>query len=266
MVTSARANLRITLLVLALAGLLAACGGKVDHNETEDSNLGHWGRALASVLTGRYEELSTGWFGGVEKNGRDRCSEILREDFGVEDREGLLREIRFALRSGAREDYHYDADALLLLAELPEEERETAMSALSAQDRRRYELVAYNVEQWGELGLLGWDMAKVCLLAQLGYTAGYLTHAEAQAVVEPAAAVIKSYFSDWQELCRNVLDGEALILLLEPSSEEGGYAARALWLETLIEAQDSKDMLFDEALFEQELDPLEELSYTALLV
>lgn len=251
---------RAAALTLALSILLISCGKKVDHNQTEGSNLGHWGRALSAVLMGRYSDLSTGWFGGLEKNGQARCAEILEGDFNIEDREGLIRELQFSLRSGAREDYHYDADALLLLEELPQEERDEAMEALSAEGRRRYEQVAAIYADWGELGLLGWDMARVSLLAQLGYTAGLLTHAEAQAVIEPAAVVAKSYFTDWETFSANVVDGEALMLPSEEVAE-----ARSAWLASLYEQEDEKDPLLDDSLFEQDITPLEELSHTALL-
>lgn len=37
------------LLALTLVLLLLCACGKVDHNEDETSNLGHWGRALAAL-------------------------------------------------------------------------------------------------------------------------------------------------------------------------------------------------------------------------
>ena len=62
-------------------------------------------------------------------------------------------------------------------------------------------------EKWGDKGILAWDLFRMSNLAQWGYAAGYVTYAEALALVEPAATLLCETFSSWEEAYENYLDG-----------------------------------------------------------
>lgn len=62
-------------------------------------------------------------------------------------------------------------------------------------------------EKWGGRGILCWDLFRMSNLVQWGYEAGYITYAEALALLEPAARLLCENFSSWDEAYENYLDG-----------------------------------------------------------
>ena len=119
------------------------------------------------------------------------------------------------------------------------------------------------VSRLEEDGLLAVDAAEAALLLQLGYDAGLLTHEEAQALVEPVAQMVLGHFTSWEELLQNLLDGRCVT----DGLDEGSEALQAMTerLDALREGDDDKDPLFDDALFSEQLVPLEGVSASSLL-
>ncbi len=244
------------LLALTLVLLLLCACGKVDHNEDESSNLGHWGRALAS-LSMQTLGGNPVVFGG--ELAEDTVASAL-EIRDIETRDQLLEAVSFRLEHGAREDYHFDAD---VLTAYDEQELEAALSELDETQQAHYRRVLAVAERWGEDGLLAVDAAEAALLLQLGYDAGLLTHEEAQALVEPVAQMVLGHFTSWEELLQNLLDGRCVT----DGLDEGSEALQAMTerLDALREGDDDKDPLFDDALFSEQLVPLEGVSASSLL-
>lgn len=54
---------------------------------------------------------------------------------------------------------------------------------------------------------LAWDLFRASSLAQWGYEAGFVTYAEALALIEPAAGLTAQNFSSWEEAYENYLYG-----------------------------------------------------------
>ena len=52
-----------------------------------------------------------------------------------------------------------------------------------------------------------WDLCRVSHLAQWGYLSGYVTYAEALAMVQPAAETLCSRYSNWKQLQKDYLEG-----------------------------------------------------------
>lgn len=52
-----------------------------------------------------------------------------------------------------------------------------------------------------------WDLCRVSHLAQWGYLSGYVTYAEALAMVQPAAETLYSRYSNWKQLQKDYLEG-----------------------------------------------------------
>lgn len=178
----------------------------------------------------------------------------------IETREQLLEALRFRLEHGVREDYHFDADVLTAYSE---QELEAALSELDETQQAHYRRVLEVYELWGEDGLLAVDAAEAALLLQLGYDAALLTHEEAQALVEPVAKMVQGQFTSWEELLQNLLDGRRITDQLDQDSEK--FKALTERVDTLREGDDDKDPLFDDALFSEELIPLEGVSASTLL-
>ena len=107
------------------------------------------------------------------------------------------------------------------------------------------------------------DAAEAALLLQLGYDAALLTHEEAQALVEPVAKMVQGQFTSWEELLQNLLDGRRITDQLDQDSEK--FKALTERVDTLREGDDDKDPLSDDALFSEELIPLEGVSASTLL-
>ena len=78
-------------------------------------------------------------------------------------------------------------------------------AALEGDDAWRFTRTLY--DKWGDRGVLCWDLFRVSRLAQQGYIAGYVTYAEALALVEPAVRLLQENFSSWREAYENDLDG-----------------------------------------------------------
>lgn len=244
------------LLALTLVLLLLCACGKVDHNEDETSNLGHWGRALAALSMQTLGGNPVVFGGELPEDTVSSALEI-RE---IETREQLLEALRFRLEHGVREDYHFDADVLTAYSE---QELEAALSELDETQQAHYRRVLEVYELWGEDGLLAVDAAEAALLLQLGYDAALLTHEEAQALVEPVAKMVQGQFTSWEELLQNLLDGRRITDQLDQDSEK--FKALTERVDTLREGDDDKDPLFDDALFSEELIPLEGVSASTLL-
>lgn len=62
-------------------------------------------------------------------------------------------------------------------------------------------------KKWGETGIICWDLFRVSNLVQFGYEAGYITYAEALALLEPAAKRLQASFTSWEKAYENYLDG-----------------------------------------------------------
>lgn len=264
---------RLIAVALTLLLLFAACSKKSDHNEDSSSNLGHWGRAMSAIPI-LAEGGDPQWFGGLKDGTKEDAAQKLESGFAVTDRAGLIVSMQFHLMSGARVEYRYDADALRQLQELDEQQRKDALDALTDRQRLHYQLVDLNLRNWGDRGLLAYDMSRAATLAMLGYRAELLTHEEAQAVMQPMAAVLQQQFSGWADVNGSILDAYALVLLdgqalpedmrpenmLVTHSVEGGPVRQYRdLLQGVLDTEPEKNPLFDDALFSAELIPLKDL-------
>ncbi len=251
-----RKLLCVVLAALLLCLPLTSCG-KIDHNEDEASNLGHWARALAAPSMQEQDGNPLRFGGDLSE---ETAAQLLTEQ-GIETRDELLERLRFLFDHGSREDYHFDADALTLYGE---EELEAALAELDELVQAHYRRVLRVWTVWGEDGLTAVDASEAAFLAQLGYSAGLLTHEEAQALVEPAAALAKGAFENWEQFLQALADGCCVSDGLEPESET--YSSLVEGLSALREStQTKRDVLFDDGLFTEELRPIEGASAKALL-
>lgn len=232
-------------------------------NEDADSNLGPWGRAMGSVLIA-INEGSPYYFGGYAASDANQkaAANILEQSWGIHNRKELLQQIQFLLQTGSRKEYLREAKEMDALSE---KKLEKAMKQLTGPLLIHYQQLQKNWETWGEDGLIAWDMCRISHLAQWGYIAGYLDGEEAQAMIEPAAQILKEQFTSWDDVIKNWLDGYAFSTGIDVEEPENDYDKRLAVYEDLQENQKEKGILYDDSLFQTQLIPLSDISYQDLL-
>lgn len=231
-------------------------------NEDPDSNLGPWGRAMGSVLIA-INEGSPYYFGGyaVSDANQEAAANILEQSWDIHDRKELLKQIQFLLQTGSRKEYLREAKEMDALSK---KKLKQAMKQLTGPLLIHYQQLQNNWETWGKKGLVAWDMCRISHLVQWGYIAGYLDVKEAQAMIEPAAQILREQFTSWDDVITNWLDGYAFTAGIDPEEPENDYEKRQQVYQELQEAQEEKGLLYDDSLFQTQLIPLSDISYQDL--
>lgn len=233
------------------------------HNEDSESNLGAWGRAMGSVLIA-INEGSPYYFGGYAASDENQkaAANILEKSWEISSRKDLLKQIKQLLNSGSRKAYQKEAKEMDALSD---KKLKKAMKQLSGPLLVHYKLVQKNWDTWGEKGLLAWDMCRISHLVQWGYIAGYLEREEAQAMIEPAAQNLKEQFDNWEDVIMNWLDGYALSASIDLQESGNDYEKREEVYQSLVNEQKEKGTLYDDSLFQTEIIPLSDTSYTTIM-
>lgn len=135
---------------------------------------------------------------------RDRCREILGGDWEIGDREALIEAVEDVLKAGGQKEFKAAADEVKGLSD-----REIARrtEALSDVDKYMWPYTKALSQKWGKTGIRAWDLCRAAALTRWGYTAGYLTYAEALELLEPAAEELRDGFDSWDQVCENFLEG-----------------------------------------------------------
>lgn len=266
-----------SLTAMLLGSILSGCGKSVpktvhtptptkeviDYNEDKDSNLGHWTRAMGSVLI----YLNDGdpyYFGGYKltKENKEAAAKILETSWNIHNQKELLLQIQTLLTTGDRKDYKKEAKEMRSLSK---KKLKTAMKQLSGDLKIHYETVQYNWKKWKKKGLLAWDMCRISHLIQWGYVAGYLEKDQAQALIEPAAQKLKDNFTTWEQVQNNWLDGYCLIACVDRSANGNEYTNRKTIYEQIVKEQTKTKSLYDDRMFTAKLKPVQGISYKTLL-
>ncbi|MCD7825593.1 MAG: DUF1266 domain-containing protein [Clostridiaceae bacterium] len=235
----------------------------LDLNEDESSNLGHWGRAMGSVLL-YLNDGNPYYFGGYEANesNREATIRILSSSWNINSRKQLLKQINNLLEEGDRTAFKEEAKEM---AAMSKKELKTAMKQLSGDILIHYREVRYNWKTWGSKGLLAWDMCRISHLVQWGHIAGYLSLEEAQALIEPAAKKLKKHFDNWEDVQMNWLDGYCLYATVDRDADGNDYTNRKTIYEKIRDSQPDNEILYDDSMFSGDIIPLQDLSYKTIL-
>lgn len=235
-----------------------------DHNENEDSNLGAWGRAMGAVLIS-INDGNPYYFGGYEttEDNKKAARNILRSSWNISSRKDLLRQVRFLQKTGSRKDYKREARELKALSA---KERKKALKQVSGTLKTHYDNLQYISDNWGNKGLLAWDLCRISHLVQWGYIADYVNLDEAQALLEPAASRLQKSFTNWNDVITNWLDGYAYASSIAIRSvQTTDYNNRQEIYQKLLSEQKDVDPLFDNKLFQEDIIPLGTVSYDSLM-
>lgn len=234
----------------------------IDTNDLEGTNLGHWARAMGSILV-TANNTDPFYFGAYSPSAFNKQGviQMLEEGWDIASREDLILQVDTLLQSGHREYYIEDAD---VVASYSEEEFEAALQELDEESQLYYRVVKYNHDKWGKKGAIAWDMCRISHLAQWGYIAGYVTKEEAHVLVQPAAQFLKDTFSTWEEVQMNWLDGYAWWAEVDPETDSE-YLKRLEIYQTLATEQVGGQPLYDESLFSTDIQLIDGLSYEDLV-
>lgn len=186
-----------------------------DKSVAGDSNLEAWALAMGAMRA-YMDSYGAGngstYFGEVPR--RDpMITDVpglfryqLELDWGIHDREELSAVISNMTFHGHNDSFQ---EAAAIANSLTDAEMEALIAQSSEVDAYMWPYTKALSEKWGDKGILAWDLFRMSNLAQWGYTAGYLTYAEALALVEPAATLLCETFSSWEEAYENYLWGSA---------------------------------------------------------
>lgn len=185
-----------------------------DKSAYEKTNIEAWAKpmgSLLSLLSGGDPATFGGWPRSAHPNARktelvepvQKCREILSE-WDIHSRAELLSEIE-DIRSGGNNQ---------LFLESARKVKDMSASQAKAYakgnpvDKYMWPQTRLLWRKWGgEKGILAWDLCRSSNLAQWGYTAGYLTYAEAMDIVSTSAEKLQKTFSSWDEVYENYADG-----------------------------------------------------------
>lgn len=186
-----------------------------DKSVAGDSNLEAWALAMGA-MRGRLDHYGAG-NGSTHFGQVPRCDPMITDvpelfryrlelDWGIHDREELIAVILSMTFHGHNDSFQ---EAAAIANSLTDAEMEALIAQSSEVDAYMWPYTKALSEKWGEKGILAWDLFRMSNLVQWGYSAGYLTYAEALALVEPAAALLCETFSSWEEAYENYLWGAA---------------------------------------------------------
>ena len=177
-----------------------------DKSVVGNSNLEAWALPMGAMLNYMNGGFSPNRFGPDhrtrEKTESERSS--LASGWNIQNREDLINTVISMTL------YGHDATFREMAADVKQrtpEERAAISAASDAWPDYMWEYTEQLDKKWGDKGIMAWDLFRMSNLVQWGYTAGYVTYAEALELLEPAATILCENFSSWDEAYENYLDG-----------------------------------------------------------
>lgn len=177
-----------------------------DKSVTGVSNLEAWALPMGAMLS-KMNDGSPACFGIYHRTAKNagRCKGMLNGgSWNIPDRDDLAYTVLSMTMYGHDSTFR---EMTLDVKKRSQDEREAISNESDAWPYYMWEYTEYVDEKWGDRGIMAWDLFRMSNLVQWGYTAGYVTYAEALALLEPAATVLCKKFSSWDEAYENYLDG-----------------------------------------------------------
>lgn len=177
-----------------------------DKSVAGDSNLESWavpmGMMLHWINVGYVPEL----FGGQIRTAEAvaDCRDSLSSGWNISSREQLVNTVFSMTLSGHNATFREMAADV---KERSEADRKAISETSGAWPYFMWEYTEQLDKKWGDRGILAWDLFRMSNLVQWGYTAGYITYEEALTLLEPAALLLFTNFSSWDEAYENYVDG-----------------------------------------------------------
>jgi hypothetical protein len=135
-----------------------------------------------------------------------RSTDLLKASWGITNRSDLLVTLKWLDEEGHRKRFEHLGAKLVALSV----EEKQALMDLRRQDETldgRVKVLEQHFQRLGTKSLLGWDLSRYIALCRWGYLVGYLSEAEAWALIMPAAQRLQHTFASWKDLGENYLIG-----------------------------------------------------------
>ena len=177
-----------------------------DKSVVGDSNLEVWALPMGAMLS-KLNGGNPGHFGLHSRNAStvEDCLDSLNGgSWNIPDRDDLAYTVLSMTLYGHDSTFREMAEDV---KSRPQYERDLISQQSDAWPSYMWEYTEYVDEKWGDRGIMAWDLFRMSNLVQWGYTAGYVTYAEALELLEPAATILCENFSSWDEAYENYLDG-----------------------------------------------------------
>lgn len=240
-----------------------------DKSVVGDSNLEQWALPMGAMLSyihggnGLMTSMVTNF--GVERRGDGSCAEGRRilnsPSWGIMGREDLVAVVASMTFYGHNSSFLSD---VAMIDAMPQEQYEKIISENTGMDRYMFPYTKALGEKWGDRGILCWDLFRMSNLVQWGYQAGYLTYAEALALLEPAAVLLQMNFSSWDEAYENYLDGYNWWARNNVLGQNIWETERGVYYTEMKEAPNIAP-IFDDSLFDQGVIPVEGMDFASLV-
>ena len=183
-----------------------------DKSVAESSNLEAWAIAMGLIRNkidlgvASYYRDSQVRFGQFERTAQQvqNTRNSLVSAWGVQNRQDLIDLVTRMTAHGHNDSFQ---EAAAIANSLSDQEFAALVAASGETDKYMWPYTKQLSQRWGDKGILAWDLSRMGTLVQWGYTAGYLTYAEALELVEPAAQLTQETFTSWDEFYMNYLDG-----------------------------------------------------------
>jgi hypothetical protein len=138
---------------------------------------------------------------------------MLRRDWGIQDRAALIERLEWLAAEGHRKEYDDMGARLRKMGQPPADplhlfrpEEFLSLSVheqVALRERARLALALLPAHP----SLVAWDFGRLAMLARWGFSAGFLSEAEAWAWVERAAAAVEQGFGSWLDVGESYLAG-----------------------------------------------------------
>lgn len=149
--------------------------------------------------------VGSGVSNAYDTTGPDYGREILNGgSWGILDRKDLIETVYAMTYHGHNDSFLED---VAWINSMTSAEYQTIVSSSTGMDAYMFPYTKQLGQKWGSKGILAWDLFRMSNLVQWGYLAGYVTYAEALALLEPAASLLHDNFTSWDEAYENYLDG-----------------------------------------------------------
>jgi len=199
---------RILILIglMVISSVLPACDKASAKREVLKDNQ-KWALATAAIpKKANGMELDVMGGGASDVDYVESLREMLKNDWDVADRASAAGAISSLREQGHREEF----DIMLKDISTMDGAGFARLLAEYTQDQelqKRLRLVYAQKDADGKKSIIAWDYCRLIYLAECSYRAGYLTEQEAWKEIMPAAEIIQSTFSTWQEMGENYLLG-----------------------------------------------------------
>lgn len=236
------------------------------------SNLAAWALPMGAALNDR-NGMDVTIFGGWSRGetaqlspganflAQDAQGSLTSNSWGMSGRDDLIATVLRMTEHGHNDSFRAAAAIVNGLT------AEQLQELVAQSDKTEQYMWPYTLElskKWGDRGILAWDLFRMSNLVQWGYAAGWITYAEALALLEPAAKRLQANFSSWDEAYENYLDGYCWWSRENVLGEDIWQTARGKAYQKMKETP-AIAAIFNDYLFQSNIVPVPGISVSTLM-